>query len=455
MTGMTPESTDHIADAFCFDCAHPSHADVPLPDLNPWPGLVHPGRLAQLRCQPVVRLVYTPRPFDALLPETLRRPVAQDRSPTFEEIMAFRDGWSVAHEYAHFHLMDRTPAKELARVYLAYAYDLIGFLVRSLSESTAYLRWVFDRFQTANRAFLLIGRRIAFGEELFATATALEMVEASRTPGKVWHGFDEECALLRAEVLQAHEDQPGFRGFTDAYQRLTALLAPVPGGTSKLSMILPVVQAVRYDADAVELVALDARERLMLLIDLLAGVESKDDIRERLAPLRSELDEGWKLTVMLQQENADQPVIREHGRTMVYGMIAGSLLQAIRGDLVYDHYMHASRPPKDLSRIGPPGYVILRSESYRRRVGVTETVLSSDGSTLPPAVENAYGVLSFWESLRQQLSARQGIVCPYNPYGFRRCRCPAKLRRAMHGLARLARDGVFGEGAWSTPDCRA
>jgi hypothetical protein len=170
---------------------------------NPWPQLVDlytPGSAWSL---PLVRSLYIPTTYT---PDKLMEDFAKKRLPLIWRIL-------VVHEAAHVIL--NSPAKEWARVCLAWALDQVGTLLDGDIPS-----WY--SFVTMNNLFREVCGQMRLAEELLVTALsfrALEIEEPTET-----EKWEEYCVTEQNKML------PGFsKLYYGGFKKVVQLLA-VPLG---------------------------------------------------------------------------------------------------------------------------------------------------------------------------------------------------------------------------------
>jgi hypothetical protein len=114
---------------FCFHCSFPDprfSATSGTSLCNPWPLLVQSNDLDIVISQPLIRTCYSPSPFVE---------VCALRSKRRKDQYDFIDWFNFLHEAVHLWYLDWTPAKELAKIYLAFCYDILSRLVLDHASS--------------------------------------------------------------------------------------------------------------------------------------------------------------------------------------------------------------------------------------------------------------------------------------------------------------------------------
>jgi hypothetical protein len=104
---------------------------------------------------------------------------------------------------------------------------------------------------------------------------------------------------------------------------------------------------------------------------------------------------------------------------------------------------------------GSPRFFTLQQVRYRGQRYIDKTWMNEDEEELYIKVDpnTEYGTLLFFESLRQQITARKGFICPFNK-STRKCNCSKQIRSQLLRLSHLAVDGLFGKGEWFLLPCR-
>lgn len=460
------------AGGFCFRCsARDPHHDAsrtlsPLP--NPWPLLAPLDGLAYTRAHPLIRAMYSPRDLRWLLAFRAERA----RSPrvaaaaTEEELVAFRDWLILTHEYGHLYYLQWTPAKELARIYLAMSYDIIVELMTAdrLSDRQVVaawqilLRWTHELAQ--------IEENIAVVEELVATAIAFTTMEMQTQPGGLWAGFDEVLARIKAEFVHAEEEVFPASGFGALLERFAPLYRLMYGNTEFIAFIMPLLQPITFMADAEQGFphALDARAHLETVLTRVAGCETAVAAAERLRDLEQVAVNNWRGALWLQISFGWDEAGPAEGNFGPRAALVRQLWHLSRGAFpVGDGDVAAAATQSlDVSRaeietgaehLRSGNLVFLQPETYRRRP-VIDVAWWSEAMAGPDEVRKDQRDLVVLEGLREQLLSGQGIMCPRNPARASRCRCSLSWRKALLRLARLAQAGAFGPGEWSALPCR-
>lgn len=460
------------AGGFCFRCsARDPHHDAgrtPSSLSNPWPLLAPADGLAYTRAHPLIRAMYSPRDLRGVIAFRAERA----RSPrvaaaaTEEELVAFRDWLILTHEFGHLYYLQWTPAKELARTYLAMSYDVIVELMTAdrLSDRQVVAAW-----QTLLRwthGLAQIEDNIAVVEELVATTIALTTMEMHTQPGGLWAGFGDVLSRIKAEFVRAEEEVFPESGFGALLERFTPLYRLMYGNTEFIAFMMPLLQPITIMADATQSLphALDARAHLETVLTRVDGCETAIAAAEGLRELEQDALNSWWSALWLQISFGWDETSPAEGNFGPRAALVRRLWQLSRGAFpVGDGDVAAAATQSiEVSRaeiltggehLRSGNLVFLQPGASRRRrvIGVEWW---SEAMAGPEDVRKDQRELVVLEGLREQLLSGQGIMCPRNPDRASRCRCSLSWRKALLRLARLAQAGAFGLGEWSALPCR-
>jgi hypothetical protein len=166
--GVGVDDDAHDGGSFCFPCpgSHLISLDTSRPLRNPWPQLAVAEDLGRMRTQPLVRMVYSPLHWSAP-----------------KGVTDFRNWFYWAHEIIHLGILDQTPAKDLARGYLAACLGLVVKMAAPSALSDAEVRTSWYKLRVAARHLDYIGKRLVLAEELIATAYNYEVTLNYTRPG--------------------------------------------------------------------------------------------------------------------------------------------------------------------------------------------------------------------------------------------------------------------------------
>lgn len=457
------------AGGFCFRCSAPDPRLDPTPLLvyTPWPMLAPANGLAYARTNPLVRTIYTPgdlRRVVAVRAERKRnpRPLAQ---ATETDLEAFRDWLIMMHEFVHLYYLEWTPAKELARTYLALSYEPITTLMTTDRPSDRDVDEAWQELQLWTRSLAQIEESVAFVEELVATAMALNAMAMQTQPGGLWVGFGEVLARTKREFVAAEEEY--FAGFGASLACLEPLTQLLYGNAEFAAFLVPLLQPVtsHHPAASGPPVALDARPVLDTILALTSGCESAASAVDRLRELERETAEEWRMAIGLQisyaREHAgidgDQPPPRTELAQMLWRIGRGNLAAGTIDEAVAEAAQSVGAFRARIAAAGHLGLanlVLLQPRRHRRRLVMNLDWWVDGEDAIPKDVQEAHLGTVVLEGLREQLLTGQGIVCPKNPGGTSRCACPLAWRKAMLRLAGQAQSGAFGPGEWSPLPCR-
>jgi hypothetical protein len=442
---------------FCFRCSakHP-HYDAAATQIvhNPWPLLAWDDELEYMRSQPLIRACYTPLPLEQIVAIHQRREKASAARLTTQDQADFQDWFNLIHEIIHLWQLEWTPAKELAKTYLATSYTLIAMLISEDNLTSWLAEATWNSFQQSTDGLAQIAESIGLVEELFATAITSKRLEERVQPKTMWAGFQDELAHLTQEALQ--QEEKSFFGFCDLYERVLPLVDLMRDPHMR-SMLTPILQPVVFPEDGTAPYARDAVANLKLVLQLVEGKETLHALGNSLRPLIADIATGWKDALWLQQNFAQQPLREEGGRQIFHGRFSEYLWKVCRGTLAETPdattavamFLGALRKGEWLGS----NVLLLEPQRYRRRDVIGTSWYPITTSELPPDIEGAHYILLFFEGLRQQLLIGKGIVCPFSR-GSKRCRCSPQERATLLRLSALAVDGAFGPGEWSLLPCK-
>jgi hypothetical protein len=441
---------------FCFRCSAKDprfDPDSHIPIHNPWPMLAPSHALDYMRSQPLVRVFYSPVPFTTLSSIRAKRLKSRTSRITAADRADFLDWFNWLHEYTHLWQLEWTPAKEVAKTYLATSYALIHMLMYDDKPSDWLAERVWDSFRRCTLQVARIVQNIGFVEELFATAIALRDMEEQMQPGGMWAGFEEELETLKAQSIE--QEEAIFPRFREQYERIKPLVQLMRDPVIRAG-ITPLLQPVKYPDNA-EPFAVDTRENLNRILQLTDAGDHVEVNATRLRPLAQEVASEWRLALGLQIEYARTPLVEEGGRRIVHGQFAKSLWNISRGQFD-DTIEEVPSSFKFLDALQQGNWlgsnlIMLTQEVYRRRGIIGANWFPVIDTPLPEEVQAEHFEVLFFEGLRQQILIRKGFVCPFSK-GRVHCRCKSTIRKGLMRLAAFAEDGVFGPGEWSPLPCK-
>lgn len=461
---------DELA-GFCFRCSakdprfDPSRRKLTH---NPWPLLASSNAPDYMRSQPLIRAFYSPIEPEKVFTIKQRRARASSdkKSRTVGDIHDFIDWFNYVHEYGHLWFLDWTPAKELAKIYLALSYDLLFRLMFDKKLSNRRARGLGHEFDTCSKKLREIAQNIGFVEELVATTVTTLAMERETLSDGMWAGFHEELEVIRDSSLEQEED--AFPGFQQSYKRVIPLVNLMRGDPDFAAFLIPLLQPVKISETDSEPYAVNARDRLDTILDLLAGVESREVAKGLLQDLSQETASPWQEVLGLQLNAVGEYSIdRDYRRISYYRGFTKALWKITRGALDDDPSDEwiAEAPRRFQNHLstrqlplGAGTFVILQPRVRARRhfVGLYWLDVGEDspGTPAPEDLRRSHLGVVYCEGLRQQALRRTGFVCPYNVDGTSRCQCTRENQEALGRLSDLASDGLFGSGIWSRPPCR-
>lgn len=431
------------------------------------------GQLEYMWSQPLIRACYTPvNLLDVFAVKQKRQQKSSTKSRLTEQDREdFRIWFSLLHETTHLWFLDWTPAKELAKVYLARCYDLILRLVFDEKPSWLSAESYWKSIELLEERLKQIEQNIVFVEELIAAVVSLGAMKTQVQPGGMWTGFHDELELLKAEALAVGDRF--FPGFEEDFENITPLLRWMSNNPSVASHVVPLLQPIDVNVGDKLPRALDARSNLYSLVQLVDGVESAEEALLRLQPLIKESIQAWKIVLGIQIEMSQEAPIKEGGRWTTYGRIAQALLRVSRAALEDGSVDSTGESSAQMikrvqstisagSPVGASTLAVLRRYTHKDRSFIGFRWLDGSEPTLAGAVQEEIKgdqlVILMLEGLREQLLAKRGIVCPCSVLSKQLnrggCQCRPVLRRGLVRLSEWAQDGLFGPGEWSPLPCK-
>jgi hypothetical protein len=447
----------------CFSCPSGDEPEaIELPEPNPWPQLVQADHLGYFRCQPIVKLVYTPNPilerFARL--DLPARPTEADRE---RAVWVLKDRLSWMHENVHLVILSHSPVKDLARENMAYGYDTISVLSQASGRNDLVIGQMWSAFRRINLRVAKSFEVVDFVEELIATAFAIRLQRGAVEPGEYLEAYRDEFDVATKLFLADHAPE-----LVRGYKRVLPLVDFIDGDPKFYSEVMPLVQPLEWRKD--RLVAADATAQLYSLVDDLVKASSRRARMKLVRDRRAHFDPNWRIAVKLQQENAAKATQVAVNMGYRYGPMARRLLDIGLSDQLYDR-IKLGGPVKDVENKYPSPHSSMSLINIRRHRGrsvfgwqnVRTDNCPPDETPTTPSLEATYWLLAFMEALRQQICVRRGIFCPFSAHagwggrgsdGSRRCQCPATMRAGLDRLADLGKAGLFGAGDWNSPPCQ-
>ncbi len=513
-------NTQQVPSEFCFRCATKNHdADTqrsPLPH-NPWPLLVSSDwRIAQT--QPLTRIIYHPSDIRTIQHDIVKKRFLQHNTcqvdnnfvhywgskHTGKDRDDFEDYFIWQHELIHLNVLDKTPAKDVAKFSLARIYDNIASLM--FKESIIEVENAWNNFKELEIQLNQISKRIAFIEELLATAIAIYLMrkEVMSACG-VWIGFQEELTELEQKVLLAQEQI--FPGFRESYSSIQQRIGIIYNGI--FTNLLPLIQSIKVNAkesfdDVLNVDILDPRENLDQILKILDKImDNASNAIEAYQSLSSMVERDWFTVLKGQFLNAYKHKLSDKNKRGVeaitndfiihkafpFHVIQHSIgqdtyldrifqafwsINHVNHDNLFDYtenkfkeFIHQSMS-NNFSQDNP--CMILYRKKYKKNWYTyrkhwyieQELKLSDHGTSNPYGFPNpsqpgnrwdSYNELLLYEAIRQQLVAGKGIICPFqDPKGH--CHCNSVTHKGLLRLSHLAKDYLFGRGEWSLLPCR-
>ncbi len=265
--------------SFCFRCAVPttgSHEAIQQsqneqPSLlqNPWPLLAANPDIYTVRANPLIRSVY----FPTHLGETdreIKRILREKRKEqlTEENIGIFKNAFILWHEEAHFQYMDWTPAKDLARIYLALSYMCIAIMLSFQAESESEWEVILDHWKSLEsygQNLNQIEESIGFVEEVFANAWTIQIMEGYMRQGDLWEGYKEQLIEIKKQIeIEEEYHQLGFR---KAYKDIQPLVYLSIINQSLRPYIIALLEPIEEWGGDSHGLAMDAYENLKKMLE--------------------------------------------------------------------------------------------------------------------------------------------------------------------------------------------
>lgn len=322
---------------FCFPCGVAAGQDSTsnTVEYNPFPFL-RLGEGQYLRSHPLVRACYSPMTLDEL-PAILarRRSAPPSASASKQDRADFRQWFIFMHELAHLWYLDWTPAKELAKLYLSYAYDCLDVYISSLLRISWSARKV--RAQAArmldlwNAQLSTIEQTIGRTEELIATAVPALVLEKHTEEGGLWGGLADDLDALVKDCLAAQEN--AFPGFREDFEKILPLVRLMMGDAGLRVYIAPLLQPVRMNDPPSNPHAVDATNQLETLATLIRAGEAKRELEPQLRDLRDDMLGEWFVLLGLLIESLREPAMSDIDRRFGYRGMGRLLWQITRGEL--------------------------------------------------------------------------------------------------------------------------
>jgi hypothetical protein len=405
--------------------------------------------MGYLRSQPLVHMAYFPEKHLLDLP-SMQTGATKPGKRTAEDERRFRHLAIFYHEMVHSVVLDRLPAKELARFHLAKAYDFIGMLLETSHQSKdSFIETAWARFQESNDAIDTIGQRVTFVEELLATGFMILMMHYLLEPGHGWDDFADVVNDLQRKALLRHEER--FPGFIELISKAIPLIALMMNHADLFAFMLPILEPLRFESEVVE--AVYGHLHLGDIVNFLDGVDDPAEIRTRLEPLRHEIDMAWSFAMVQQEESLFNPSV-EPGSHKFNLRTVTQLLRTVSDNVDYASSLIGGDSPRAALTSSPLELAIVSPIRIGGQMMLDVASCEFGPTRTEPAYSENLDDLVFLESLRQQLCAGKSIFCPRNLTGSRTCQCSPEIRRGVHTIARLAlNEKAFGEGDWLLPSC--
>lgn len=453
------ENSEH---AFCFQCTgeQPGYRRIePSTFYNPLPDILADGALGYMRVQPLARIVYSPVPRSTFQPLGWEG-VDKKFGPGYVAYM--RDWFNSAHEAGHLLFLDQTPAKDLARRYLAESYAALQRLMFSSGLSDRELDLIQSDFVAYSNQLDNVHRCLNYTEELFSTSLAVAAMRHEITPGHMWSAYVAEAEELEIKTVAAEKKR--LLGFSQYYERMVRLAQLIRQdnrgvlGSWVSVMIQPIPPAELNSLIAGHAYQLD---HLNWLLDAVESSEDIEEIRQVLAQRSPDIAASWirELTAHIEILRADAECAGESvGWTQLMlenlwevsrGLPQLSDSAAVEADRAAHNSFSRIIDGKRTDRSWRECCTIVSPHYEGAYTGIRWQMTGPNER----AKARALGSVLLMEALREQALSMRGFRCPLRRDVSNRCECSKSFRDGLTRLVDVARDGVFGPGEWSTPMC--
>jgi hypothetical protein len=229
---------------------------------------------------------------------------------------------------------------------------------------------------------------------------------------------------------------------------------------------MPLLQPVRFYEEAGETyidVINNSQENLQTILSLIEGIDNPKEVIQRLQPMHQELISGWHNVlasyVVGMQDNPEKPDLEMWIARMLWRINqcdpipeAGEDIEEQTGQMLEQMRKRIARPR---GNIGPMYFVGLWPATDKVQALIRWSTVQLGPDPITDALFEDFACILRFEGVRQQLRRRRGIICPLSTIGHTlRCCCPARWYKAMKRLSKLAKDGAFGPGEWSSLPCK-
>jgi hypothetical protein len=470
---------------FCFSCPslnlniNQKPGIIKRKLLNPWPMLAANPSLCIPRVDPLTRMVYvytySPRPFasiKAVQMKMVKRLEANNAQST-EMNGSDLNTWIIwLHEYTHLFVLDWTPAKEVARLFLALSYAAIGALscMAPSPSSLEEAKKIWELFLVHSDCLSQLSAMVSFVEELFATAFTFDGLEEQARPGGMWAGLHDELSNLKEQCVSDQEEKlPGFRAMYKN-EEFQLFIRMIKDNLTFGAYVIPMPQPVEYENG--KLCPKDSYTCLNTVLTLINGAENAQVAMQRLQPLEQQVNQGWQAALGMQLDWARMPL-------QAPGWYIRQLWKISRCKIDEEVVMDAGFNKQQLVPLieeycikrrlmfqdpwaGPGDSIFLHPSSSIKGDFITGVIVPDQHhAEVPVDVQAAFRIVSSMEALREQLRTQEGIFCPEVAYQTSAnpqvCYCTREGRSRLEGLYRLAKELFVHEefsGSWSELFCK-
>jgi hypothetical protein len=356
-------------------------------------------------------------------------------------------------------LLSITPAKALARLWLARAYSLLYILLKKESWN----REMWNALNELNTDLTTICEGITLSEELLALALSVKY--NNRFIPEIWHDYTDNTeqyeggvkgALIATEILEKKsiiEYQKLFPATDIAelyYNTFKKITAWDDVNRDLLDYVSLYLQPIPH---------LQTTQQLFPVPEVVDSYERCKSLAEKVKNVKNEVElMAWIEQTYLSDVEAIRTLQtcttwlidpKEFSSNM--GLWFWTLLEGRKPRIKV-------RTARQLWQLAntmctTPGSILIHLTVHEsdNRWFITPNLDKERNGT--HAQRQAAAVLLPWESLRQRLDERKGICCPNYMPG--RCQCDLSWRKALSRSLQWAREGRFGAGEWRDlpPEC--
>jgi hypothetical protein len=440
-----------MEEGFSFPCPNSAQSDVAFENFlktdprniyDPFPQIARRQNFSQPRTQPLARIYYL-----------------ASTDPLKDEL-EFHFGIKFAHESGHIN-NDDTPAKCWARYLHGSRLQKLHTILWAESwNAKAVESW--DSLVEINKLLSVIANRICLSEELMATAESFVKLEQVVDAHSFLAHWRRKLGCLEEEAVEyfaSEERQPQFPDFGPLYGTIKkAITWAMLDESGLLNPSLRIFLQGLHMEDNLDNWTVDSHQQCLLLAEQVKRMDNPAQLSD------------W-LMEMIHQEDLYQS-------GLVFDL---KLAKDTKGTVLEALWQVTHRGPKSPEGLyGPiPKNLSFNSKDYlfsksRLHIFIFPRLLGSQWYIQPSVllerentmcVETKYlesdpvMVLLKLEALLEQVTARDGICCPYyrySPDSPEACECHQSWKRALVRILQWGREGKFGPGGtWRDlpPEC--